>query len=351
MAGIYKRGRTWWARGQRSGREFRESLQTTNRRLAERRYREWIGRLDAIAWGDRPRYTFREAAQRFISEHCSTLRPKSALRYGVSLKWLGEKFEMAFLDQITRDKLAEFETWRRSSGAKSPTIRRDLACMSSLMTSCEDWDWIEEGKNPVPGFLKRRAKRGLKEGPARTRYLSEGEEAALLANASPEVRDAVSVAVDTGLRREEQFSLAWQQVDFRRGIIQTTTRTKSGRARTVPLPDRAAQILARLKTANPHNLISLFVFCHDDGGRLVNREKGLKAAARRAGLIDLRWHDLRRTAGCRWLQRDGRSMEEVSILLGHSSINVTEKHYAFLDNEKIAGEVAQKRAHSRADFR
>jgi integrase len=64
--------------------------------------------------------------------------------------------------------------------------------------------------------------------------------------------------------------------------------------------------------------------------------KGLKAAARRAGIEDLRWQDLRRTAGCRWLQRDGKSMEEVSILLGHSSVMVTETRYAFLEAEDVA---------------
>jgi len=64
--------------------------------------------------------------------------------------------------------------------------------------------------------------------------------------------------------------------------------------------------------------------------------KGLKAAARRAGIEDLRWQDLRRTAGCRWHQRDGKSMEEVSILLDHSSVMVTETRYAFLEAEDVA---------------
>jgi integrase len=64
--------------------------------------------------------------------------------------------------------------------------------------------------------------------------------------------------------------------------------------------------------------------------------KGLKAAARRAGIQDLQWHDLRRTAGCRWLQRDGKTKDEVCELLGHSSVVVTEKSYAFLDGEAVA---------------
>ena len=40
-------------------------------------------------------------------------------------------------------------------------------------------------------------------------------------------------------------------------------------------------------------------------------------------------------AGCRWLQRDGKSMEEVSILLGHTSVKITER-YAFLRSEDVA---------------
>lgn len=357
MAGIYKRGRTWWARAQRGGVEHRQSLKTADRRVADRRYAEWIGRHDALAWGDRPRRTFTEAVEKFIAEHCSTLKPASARRYGTSLKALSEVFEPLHLDEITRDKLSEFETLRRSQKAKrrkvhtaAPTIRRDLACLSSLLTSCEEWDWIPEGSNPVPGYLRRRAKRGLKEAPARTRYLTETEETALLSAAAPAVRKAIVVAIDTGLRMEEQFSLTWPQVDVRRGTISTTRRTKSGGARHVPLPERAATALTQISAQKwAGKLRTLFVFRHDTGERLLNMKKGLAGATARAKLKDVHWHDLRRTAGCRWLQRDNRSMEEVSILLGHSSVKVTERSYAFLEGEQVAQSVAQSAAHGAAD--
>src|SRR5262249_8497535 len=94
----------------------------------------------------------------------------------------------------------------------------------------------------------------------------------------------------------------------------------------------------------------------DTGTRFVQMDKGLKAAARRSGIVDLQWHDLRRTAGCRWLQRDRKSMAEVSTLLGHSSIAVTEKAYAFIEPEVVAvslgspGGRPQKRPHETADI-
>jgi integrase len=70
--------------------------------------------------------------------------------------------------------------------------------------------------------------------------------------------------------------------------------------------------------------------------------KGLSGAVKRAGLNHVQWHDLRRTAGCRWLQRDGKRIEEVSILLGHSSVQVTEQRYAFLDAERIAASISAR---------
>jgi integrase len=263
----------------------------------------------------------------------TTLKPRGAERYLVSLKSLAVHFDGKTLDQIKSAALSEFETARRTEGVSAGTIRRDLACLSSILTSATDWEWIDDGSNPVPSYLRRRAKRGLKEAPPLTRYLTEAEEGRLLDHATPVVRAGITLAIDTGLRRDELFGLRWWQVDLARGTIATTTRTKSGRARRVPLPDRSAQILAQL----PRSISSDFVFVNPDTGtRYLQLNKGFKAAMRRAGITQLRWHDLRRTAGCRWLQRDGKSMEEVSILLGHSSVLVTEARYAFLEGEAVA---------------
>src|SRR5690606_24650815 len=188
-----------------------------------------------------------------------TLKPSSAKRYGVSLKWLSDHFGAMTMDAIGREELSSFETQRRATGASAPTIRRDLACLSSIFSFCEDKEWVDDGKNPVPGFLKRRAKRGLVESPGKRRYLSEGEEAALLKAAGRLTHDAICVAIDTGLRKEEQLSLLRTQVDFKRGMIETTEDTKSGKKRWVPLPARSAQILAQRIRENGQ---SFYVFAH-----------------------------------------------------------------------------------------
>jgi integrase len=338
MAGIFRRGRTYWGRAQRQNRELRRSLKTTNRAVAERRFRGWLDELDATAWGEKPKRTYAQAEEKFIREHLTAIKPNAAKRYGVSLKHLSEHFGGMALDQITSAELSSFETKRRGDGVSASTIRRDFACLSSLLTSCVDWEYIDA--NIVPGYMRRRARRGLKEGAPRTRYLSESEERSLLDMATTESREAITLAIDTGLRRDEQFSLRWSQVDLDRGLITTTTNTKNGRARKVPLPERSRSVLKAIRSRQDSPADGYVLVNSDTGTRYDRMNKGLSAAARRAGIAHVQWHDLRRTAGCRWLQRDGRRVEEVSILLGHSSVKVTEQRYAFLDAERIAASVA-----------
>jgi integrase len=106
----------------------------------------------------------------------------------------------------------------------------------------------------------------------------------LLAAASPEVRNAIAFAIDTGLRREEQFSLKHQQISLAREELTLDTNTKTARSRTVPLLPRTLALLGTL----PRHIHTPWVFRHRDRERYLQMDKGLKAAARRAGIEDLR---------------------------------------------------------------
>lgn len=339
MAAPYRRGTVWWGRVTRHGKEYRRSLGTTDRRIAEKRLQQWIEELEGLKWGDMPRRAWKDVWQRFMREHFPTIKPSSARRYADSLKQLSRLLDGRCIQDVSRGLLSEFETMRRADGVTGSSIRRDLTCLSLVLSYCEEWEWLPEGANIVPAYLRRRARRGLRESSPRTRYLSEAEEAALLAACNEPCRTAVILSVDTGLRDQELLGLTWGQVDLKHGTITTTTRTKNGKARQIPLLARSAQILAQLGKVK--KLGGAYVLSRDDGSRYGRLNKAFEGACRRAGIGDLRWHDLRRTAGCRWLQREGWSMDTVSMLLGHSSIAVTESRYAFLDSEATAQKLAQ----------
>lgn len=340
MAGVYKRGKTFWGRAQRDGREHRFSLSTKNRGVAEDRLRKWLNEMDDSAWGNKPPRPWATVWERFMREHFPTIKPNSALRYAVSLKNLSKVLDGKNIQQVTTALLSEFETLRRSEGASAPTIRRDFACLSCILSYCEEWEWINDGKNIVPAYMRRRRRKGLKEAPGRTRYLSEDEEAAVIAECSEPCRTAVILSIGTGLREQELLGLTWAQIDFRNGTIRTGKKTKNGKERFAPLAQKEAQLLER----RPRHFKSEFVFYHPDGKRICRLNQAFEGAVRRAKLKDVRWHDLRRTFGCRRLQGvgcDKASMKEVSDMLGHSSVAVTEKSYAFLDLEKTAQKAAQ----------
>lgn len=172
MAGVYKRGSTYWGRAQREGKEYRFTLRTTNKAVAEKRLRDWLTDMDAVAWGDKPPRPWQSVWERFMREHFPTIKPSSATRYAVSLQNLSRVLDGKNIQNVTTALLSEFETMRRTEGASAPTIRRDFACLSCVMSYCEEWEWIEDGKNIVPAYLRRRRRKGLKEAPGGTRYLT-----------------------------------------------------------------------------------------------------------------------------------------------------------------------------------
>lgn len=350
MAKIYKRGETWWGRVSYRGKDHRKSLETASPRVANERLLTFIADVKAGKWGDKPRRKFEDAANKFIDEHFPRIKHNSAKRYRVSLMNLHDQLKVVFLDEIDSAALSDFEVARRKKGVTNGTIRRDLMCLSSLFSCAIDWTWMTE--NPAAVYLRKAKKRGLVEAEPRSRFLAHEEEARILIHTTAKratvkgrrdthgwlmAEAAIIVSIDTGLREEELFSLEWPQVNLKAKEVTVTWRTaKSRRSRTVPLFDRAAKALAAL----PRSEHSQFVFWHRDGQRYRQMYRQLQRMAETIKLKDIEWHDLRRTTGVRLLRDHHMGMERVSLWLGHSSINVTEKVYAFLSVDDLHKAVA-----------
>jgi integrase len=335
------RGKTWWFRKTYKRNNFWYSLKTGNLGTAQDRRDAEIRKITAGEWDHGPKRSFNELAEKFALDHFPTLKPKSRKRYHTSLKHLLEQFDGTDIRDIGPKELKKFENWRRGHDVSSSAIRRDLACLSSMLSLAEEEEWLTN--NPVKAFLRARAKRGLREGEPRTRYLTQAEEDLVLQMAPPKAAQAIAFAIDTGLRTEEQFSLRWTEVDLNARMI--TVRkdvAKSKRERRIPLVPRSLELLTRISEGGTDG----YVFKTHEGKRYSpispTMYEALQKAVKRAEIPHTSWHDLRRTAGCRWLQDYGLKMHKVSTLLGHSSVAVTERHYAFLEAEDIQSEMDQK---------
>jgi integrase/recombinase XerD len=185
----------------------------------------------------------------------------------------------------------------KKAGLKTPTIRRYVATLSSLFSFAERSGWVPQ--NPILHLDKK----AIPEAQPRTRFLSRDEYRRLLGVSGPHLRPFIEMAVETGMRLEELLSLKWDQVDLERREVRLV-RTKTNRPRVVPLSQRAVAVLAAI--GGPLGT-STYVFINSaTGDRYRKIRRAFRTACRRAGLEDVRFHDLRHTfaswavqSGCR----------------------------------------------------
>ena len=168
--------------------------------------------------------------ERFFSE--AAITPGTRLAYRGSHKAFHPLVQNRYLDEIDRRMLGEFISRRKQAGITDTTIRRDLAFLSSLCAMAVRWGWL--GTNPVTALNKR----ALKASRPRTRFLTPAELDQLLAATADHIRPAIIIAAETGLRKEELFSLTLSGIDLTRREIRLD-HTKSGIPRRVPLSDKA----------------------------------------------------------------------------------------------------------------
>lgn len=136
------------------------------------------------------------------------------------------------------------------------------------------------------------------------------------------------LAVNTGLRSGELLGLRWEDVDLQSGTVRVRRTVFNGRIeapktskgrRSVRLTRMSVEALRRIPKTGQ------WVFCTRTG-RPVSvhnlHNRSWKPLLRRAGLPDIRFHDLRHTCATLLLTK-GVHPKVVQEMLGHSSISVT----------------------------
>lgn len=186
------------------------------------------------------------------------------------------------------------------------------------------------GNNPVKGVELYPEK-------ARDRFLSDAElsrlATAIEAEKDPYIRGAVRLLLFTGARLGEILTLKWKHVDLAHACLRLPD-SKTG-ARVIHLNAPALELLNTLPRldGNPYVIVGA-----KDKAHLVNLEKPWRRIRARAGLDDVRMHDLRHSFAS-VAATGGMSLPMIGKLLGHSRAETTHR-YAHLaaDPVKAAGE-------------
>lgn len=135
------------------------------------------------------------------------------------------------------------------------------------------------------------------------------------------------LGVDTGMRIGEMRSVKVKHLDLTLRHIFVPT-PKNNRSRYVPMGDDLVAFLAPWRAGKGPEDLLLPAWSYN---YLRRRFAALCALA---GIKNLKIHDLRHTFAYNCLSH-GESLPKVSQLMGHSSTNVTEKHYGHLDAKDL----------------
>jgi integrase len=156
-------------------------------------------------------------------------------------------------------------------------------------------------------------------------------------------------AAFTGLRRGELLALRWRDVDFAGSVIRVRasysngglTTPKSGKVRSVPMAPDVAEVLAKLGQREHLTGDDDLVFVGELGGYLDASalRRRYAAALKRAGLRQLRFHDLRHTFGTRMIGK--ADIRRVQEWMGHADVQTTMKYLHYAPREEDARLVAE----------
>ncbi len=212
---------------------------------------------------------------------------------------------------ITRDDCREYYSARKAQGKSDSTARTELqllrACLNFHYRSAAPAIWLPPASKPRSHWL-------TKDDVARIMDLTE----------APHTRLFIILAVTTAARMSAILDLTWDRVNFVDRTIDYLPpgRHKTNKGRTVvPINDRAFAALQTAYNARQTNHVIEY------GLKPVkNVKKSLKNAGERAG-VHCSAHIFRHTAGV-WMAQANVPMEKISQYMAHSTVTVTERHYA-----------------------
>lgn len=258
------------------------------------------------------RTTLGQALERYRVQRSSRKKSENTEHYLVEhLK--RQPFAARPLATLESADFAEYRDARlQEVGANS--VRLELALLSNLFNVAKR-DWRIHMDNPLRDVEKPKLPRGRDR-----RLIGDEEERLFIAAAdsqSPNLALAIELAIETGMRAGEIVPLHWGRIDLKNHVI-VLGDTKNGDCRIVPLNEKAEAALRAL----PHPI---------RGGRLFtfHNSNGLSAAFRRAckraGIVGLRFHDLRHEAASRFAAQ-GMDVTMLAKVMGWKSLQMAMRY-------------------------
>jgi len=265
--------------------------------------------------------TMAELLAKFDRDHIAVnLKSKTASDYRSTIRLhILPKLQHMLVQQVSRQDIARLHHSMRDTPYMA---NRVVATLSKFFNWCEKFGYRAEYSNPCRHVDKFKEKR-------RHRYLTTEEQVRLGETLTQIEKErlislyavaAIRLLNLTGARLSEILTLKWEYVNWENGTLDLPD-SKTG-AKTIYLNDSAKDILSNIarQVDNP------YVICGAvPGERIVNLQKSWRLVRARAGLDDVRLHDLRHTFASIAVS-GGMSLPMIGALLGHSQPRTTARY-------------------------
>lgn len=239
---VNQRGSSWQAAVNHGGKRYRRQFPTK----VEAEF--WAQKVDGqLSSGDmspvtpldHTPVTVRDLLSEVYEQHWRHGKSAKSVKLNIEqvMRVLGNDLKLSHLTQRQVDQMVDH--WM-TQGLSNATINRRLAVLSKALKHAQERDYIARAPR-----IKR-----LREHKHRTRYISEGEERAMLQYFEtvhqPDYADYIQVAIDTGMRVSEQLGLTPDNIHLKDGMILLHEgSTKNDDARSIPMTDRVQAIMER----------------------------------------------------------------------------------------------------------
>ncbi len=322
---LYKRkdSSVWWVKLHHSGKVVQRSTGTADKVKAQ----EYHDRLKASLWeqerlGTKPRYSWQQAVIKWLEETSDKATHKEDVQ---KLKWLHPILGEMMLDEISLDVIGKIKSEKLKQASKATTNRYLAVVRSVLIRARDEWEWVER----VPKIKL------FKEPEGRERALSHEEANRLLSVLPPHLRDMALFTLHTGLRQSNVLQLEWSCVDLVRCHAWVKSEdSKNRKPISVNLNARAMDVLNRQIGKHSTKVFT----CN---GKPISQVVNVtwKNALVKAGIENLRWHDLRHTWAT-WLRQLGTPTHELQRMGGWKTAAMVER-YAHVAPDHLAQAAAR----------
>jgi integrase len=286
--------------------------------------------------------TLRDLAHRYMEDHGSHKKASSCKED----QRLWNQYILPALGalRVSSTERGDILKLHQSLRHLSTTANRVLSLLSKALNLAELWGYRPDNSNPcrhVKKYAEQKRERFLNaEEIERLRSILDAEKAA--GKELPSVLYAIELLLLTGCRLNEILTLRWKEVDIEKKCLQLSD-SKTGK-KTVYLSPAVLDILMVIPREAENEYV---ILGKKKEAHLINLQKPWRRIRKKAGLEDVRLHDLRHTFAS-VAAANGFSLPVIGALLGHKQTQTTARYahlvgQPLLDaTEKISNNINRK---------